>query len=104
MTGCCANATPFGAEADGCVGMVSCVAAPAVTVMVDDVIAVRPDAVKVSVRGRAGTGLEWSRDATTYPAFEVAVGVPPSLPLPAATDAATTTPVSLHIALPISCN
>src|SRR3989441_1040702 len=52
-TGCCANATPLWAEAEGCVVSVSSVAAPAPTVIVPDVAPVSPVALKLSVRSPA---------------------------------------------------
>src|ERR1044071_2479270 len=48
-TGCCANAAPLVALADGWVVIVSCDAAPAVSVMEPEVTEVRPEEVKVSV-------------------------------------------------------
>src|SRR3989441_733693 len=49
-SGCWANTTPLWAEAEGWVVIVSCVAAPAPTVIVPDVTPVRPVALKPSVR------------------------------------------------------
>src|ERR1043166_1073484 len=48
-TGCCANAAPLVALAEGCVVIASAAAAPAVSVMELEVTGVRPDEVKVSV-------------------------------------------------------
>ena len=48
-TGCCANATPLCAVAEGCVVTVSCVAAPAPRVIVPEVAAVSPEPPKLSV-------------------------------------------------------
>src|SRR2546425_232684 len=52
-TGCCANATPLCAEAEGWVVIVSCVAAPAPTVIVPEVAPVSPVALKLNVRSPA---------------------------------------------------
>jgi len=52
-TGCWANATPLCAVVDGCVVTVSCVAAPAPTVIVPELAGVRPVALKLSVRSPA---------------------------------------------------
>jgi hypothetical protein len=49
-TGCCANATPLWAVADGCVVTLSCVAAPALRVIVPEAgVAVSPVASKCNV-------------------------------------------------------
>src|ERR1044071_3613821 len=48
-TGCCAKTAPLWALAEGCVVMISCDAAPAVSVMELEVTEVRPDDVKARV-------------------------------------------------------
>src|SRR5436190_2229948 len=104
MTGCCPKATPLCAAADGWIAIASCVADPAVIDTVEDVAAVNPAAVKVSVRDPAVPVIERFVHVATPLAFVVAVSVPPKVPPPVAIDAVTTTPAWLAALFDASCN
>src|ERR1044071_5261110 len=93
-TGCCANAAPLVALADGWVVMVSWDAPPAPIVMPLDTAAVSPEAVKRSVYVPAGPVMARSVKLAAPDALVVAVSVPPSVAPegPDASAAVTTIP------------
>src|SRR2546425_1261691 len=91
-TGCCGNAAPLWADAEGCVVKVSCVAAPAVIEMALDPTLVSPVALKFSVRSPAVPVIARFVKVATPPAVVTAVSVPPSVPPPVAIAAVTVTP------------
>ena len=91
--GCCANATPFCAEPDGCVTITNWVAGPAVRLIVFEVAGVRPPEVNSSVRSPIVPVIDKPANVAT-PDPSVATGVvPPNTPPPDAIAAATLTPV-----------
>src|ERR1043166_9053968 len=91
-TGCCADAAPLWALLDGCVVMLSWLAAPAAMLMVAEVAGVSPVAEKVNVRSPAAPVIDRFVKLATPLAFVVAVSVPPRVPPPVAIVAVTFPP------------
>src|SRR5207237_2290716 len=94
-TGCCANATPLCAVAEGWVVSVNWVAAPAPTVIVPETAGVRAVALKLRVRSPVVRSEERRVGQAGRPAVVVAVRVPHSVPPRVAIAAGTITPEGL---------
>src|ERR1039458_10417219 len=98
MTGCCANATPLAAVAEGCVVIVTWVAGPTeatVMVIVLDVAPVSADVLKFNVRSPAVPLTDRSKKAAAPLALVIGVSVVPSVPPPVAIVTVTAVPTWL---------
>ena len=87
--GCCANAAPLAAVAEGCWTMISCDAAPAVTVTDDEVAGVSAPLVNCSVRAPTVPVIDSPAKVARPFASLFTVAVPPSAPPPVAIAAVT---------------